>query len=69
MLDENTLQRIYERPDLPSIATAFTEELSGKRQQSVAFRRDLTPSVKSEFIGGEVVMHSADHSVECPQGL
>jgi len=54
----DTLQSLLARPDLPRVARAINESLERERVRRDRFRRELTPSVKAEFIGGETVMHS-----------
>lgn len=54
----DALQSLFERPDLPRIAQTINETLDRERQRREQFRRELTPSVKAEFIAGETIMHS-----------
>lgn len=54
----DTLQSLLARPDLPRLARAINETLQRERVRRERFRRELTPSVKAEFIGGEIVRHS-----------
>ena len=54
----DTLQSLLARPDLPRVAREINETLERERVCRERFRRELTPSVKAEFIGGETVMHS-----------
>lgn len=54
----DTLQSLLARPDLPRVARAINETLERERVRRAYFRRELTPSIKAEFIGGETVMHS-----------
>jgi Uma2 family endonuclease len=54
----DTLQSLLARPDLPRLARAINETLQRERVHRERFRRELTPSVKAEFIGGEIVRHS-----------
>ncbi|MCA9140648.1 MAG: Uma2 family endonuclease [Planctomycetales bacterium] len=58
MLDEPDLESIFASPELPKIAEVINSKLAAERQARLRFRRELTPSVKAEFIAGEVVMHS-----------
>ena len=58
MAQEIDLEPIFARHDLPQIAATINRQLEQERLAREAFRRDLTPSVKAEFIGGKVVMHS-----------
>lgn len=58
MLDDPNLELIFASPELPKIAEAINTKLAAERESRQKFRRDLTPSVKAEFIAGEVVMHS-----------
>ncbi|MEM6366572.1 MAG: Uma2 family endonuclease [Planctomycetota bacterium] len=52
------IQDLVKRPDLPQIAESLNAFLRQERERRDAFRRELDPSVKAEFIGGQVVMHS-----------
>ena len=58
MLDDTELTPLMSRPDLPQIAATINRVLNEERRKRETFRRELTPSVKAEFIGGEIVMHS-----------
>ena len=58
MTNDSELQPILSRPDLPAIAETINARLATERAARERFRRELTPSMKAEFIGGEVVMHS-----------
>ncbi|QDV41260.1 hypothetical protein Enr13x_10980 [Stieleria neptunia] len=58
MLDESNLESIFASPELPKIAEVINSKLAAERKARERFRRELTPSVKAEFIAGEVVMHS-----------
>jgi len=58
MTNETELQPILNRPDLPAIAETINATLEAERRARDEFRRELTPSVKAEFIAGEIVMHS-----------
>ncbi|WP_182870301.1 Uma2 family endonuclease [Rhodopirellula sp. JC639] len=58
MLDESNLESIFASPELPKIAEVLNSKLAAERKARDAFRRELTPSVKAEFIAAEVVMHS-----------
>ena len=58
MLDESNLESIYASPELPKIAEAINLKLAAESQAREKFRRELTPSMKAEFIAGEIVMHS-----------
>ncbi|QEG00722.1 hypothetical protein Mal15_47940 [Stieleria maiorica] len=58
MLDESNLESIFASPELPKIAEVINSKLATERKAREAFRRELPPSVKAEFIAGEVVMHS-----------
>ncbi len=53
-----TLQSLLARPDLPRVARTINETLQREQVRRERFRRELTPSVKAEFIGGEAVEHS-----------
>jgi Uma2 family endonuclease len=52
------MQVLLARPDLPRVARAINETLAREQVRRERFRRELTPSVKAEFIGGEAVRHS-----------
>ncbi|MDV6034551.1 MAG: Uma2 family endonuclease [Phycisphaera sp. RhM] len=58
MLDESNLESILASPELPKIAEVINSQLATEREAREKFRRELTPSVKAEFIAGNVVMHS-----------
>lgn len=58
MLDESNLESIFASPELPKIAEAINSKLAAEREARAKFRRELNPSVKAEFIAGEVLMHS-----------
>ncbi|WP_146578645.1 Uma2 family endonuclease [Neorhodopirellula pilleata] len=58
MLEEFELTSLMSRPDLPRIAATINATLEAERQRRQRFRADLTPSVKAEFIAGQMVMHS-----------
>lgn len=58
MLDESILAPLMSRPDLPQIAATLNRALEQERRKREQFRQDLTPSMKAEFIAGEVIMHS-----------
>ena len=58
MFEEFELSSLMSRPDLPHIAESINSTLREERLRREKFRDELTPSVKAEFIGGEVVMHS-----------
>lgn len=52
----DTLQSLLARPDLPRVAPAINETLERERVRRDRFRRELAPSVKAEFIGGETTV-------------
>lgn len=58
MLHETLLQSLLSRPDLPTLAAELNEIVAHEQKARQEFRRDLTPSMKAEFIAGEVIMHS-----------
>ena len=58
MLNESELTTLMSRPDLPRIAENINAVLRNEQLARENFRHDLTPSMKAEFIAGEVVMHS-----------
>lgn len=58
MLDESELTALMSRPDLPRIAENINAVLRNEQLAREKFRHDLTPSMKAEFIAGEVIMHS-----------
>lgn len=58
MTNESELQPLFSRPDLPAIAETINAKLSAERDARARFRTELTPSMKAEFITGEVIMHS-----------
>ncbi len=58
MLEEFEMASLMSRPDLPRIAECINTTLRDEQHRRAQFRDELTPSVKAEFIGGEVVMHS-----------
>lgn len=58
MQHDTHLTALMSRPDLPAIAASINAALDAEREARNAFRRDLTPSEKKEFIGGQVIVHS-----------
>jgi len=52
------LQTLFARPDLPRIAQTINETLANEQVLRERFRRELTSSVKAEFIAGETIKHS-----------
>ncbi len=58
MLEEFEMASLMSRPDLPRIAECINTTLRDEQQRRAQFRDDLSPSVKAEFIGGAIVMHS-----------
>jgi Uma2 family endonuclease len=52
------LEQIFKRPDAPSIVLQAQERLRAEKLRRKAFYNDITPSIKAEFIEGEVVVHS-----------
>lgn len=58
MLEDFELASLMSRPDLPRIAETINTALRDEQLRREKFRDELTPSMKAEFIAGEVVMHS-----------
>ena len=58
MLEEFEMASLMSRPNLPSIAESINTTLRDEQRRREQFRNDLTPSVKAEFIAGDVIMHS-----------
>jgi len=58
MLEEFEMASLMSRPDLPRIAESINATLRKEQSRREQFRHDLIPSVKAEFIAGEVIMHS-----------
>ncbi len=58
MFDSDILQTLTHRPDLPLLVAQLNQMLAAESQARARFRQQLTPSVKAEFIAGEVVWHS-----------
>ena len=49
---------LLDAPDLPEIVDLLQAKLANEHARRRQFLRDLTPSVKAEFINGQVIMHS-----------
>jgi Uma2 family endonuclease len=49
---------LLDAPDLPEIVDLLQAKLAEEQYRRKQFLRDLTPSMKAEFINGEVLMHS-----------
>lgn len=58
MLEEFELASLMSRPDLPQIAESINTTLRNEQMRREKFRDDLSPSMKAEFIAGEIVRHS-----------
>lgn len=58
MSDDSLLEPLLSRPDLPSLANALNDIVKKEQEARSKFRRELTPSMKAEFIRGEIVVHS-----------
>lgn len=58
MHNDTQLSDLMSRPDLPTIAETINATLDAERRARTAFRDNLTPSEKSEFIGGQVIVQS-----------
>ena len=55
---EAYLAPIRSSPFLPEIADALRREVEAEKQLRARFYKEMTPSEKVEFIGGQVIMHS-----------
>jgi len=55
---ETLLEPLNHSPLLPEIAEALRAKIDRETQRRAEFYRDMTPEDKTEFIDGEVVMHS-----------
>ncbi len=51
-------QKILDSPDAPRQIEALYKTLQEEKQRRHDFREWITPSIKAEFINGEVVLHS-----------
>src|SRR5262245_21295118 len=49
---------LKEAPELALYEQQIHDLLEGERQLREKFRQDLSPSVRAEFINGEVIVHS-----------
>ena len=49
---------LLDSPALPSIVARLQRTLHDETERRQMFRDDLDPSVKAEFINGEIIMHS-----------
>ncbi len=58
MIDSDVIQTLSHRPDLPMLVARLNQMLESERKAREQFRRELTPSVKAEFIAGEIIVHS-----------
>lgn len=52
------LEPLLKRPDLPQLVAALNSQLQREKLARDKFLRELTPDMKAEFIGGEVILHS-----------
>lgn len=52
------LKRLLDAPDLPQIVEQANEQLQKELKRRDEFREWVSPSVKAEFINGEVILHS-----------
>ena len=52
------LEPLLKRPDLPQLVAALNSQLQHEKLARDKFLRELTPNMKAEFIGGEMIMHS-----------
>ena len=58
MIESEVFQKLTHRPDLPILVAQLNQFMDAERKARLQFRQDITPSVKAEFIAGEVIMHS-----------
>jgi Uma2 family endonuclease len=52
------LDQIFKRPDAPAIIEQAQERMRDEKERRKAFYNDISPSVKAEFIEGELIVHS-----------
>ena len=52
------LEPLLARPDLPQLVAMLNDQLQQERERREQFIRDLEPDRKTEFIAGEVILHS-----------
>ncbi len=52
------VEKIMEMPSAPKVLDSLQHALEEEQRKREQFYKDLTPSVKAEFINGEVIIHS-----------
>ncbi len=55
---DTLLEPLLQRPDLPQLVAQLTSQLEREKLARDEFLRELTPDMKAEFIGGEMILHS-----------
>ncbi|MBK1834873.1 Uma2 family endonuclease [Roseibacillus ishigakijimensis] len=55
---EELLEPLRHSPELPQVVDALQRQLAEERQRRQEFYQEMTPEEKTEFIDGEVVLHS-----------
>ncbi len=58
VLDKSLLDSILDRPDAPRIIAQASDVLSKERKKRQKFYREVTENDKTEFIQGQIVIHS-----------
>ena len=58
MYSEEFYQRLMDRPNADLIVQRAADQLAYEAEDRKSFRKWLTPSVKAEFINGQIIMHS-----------
>lgn len=58
MYTDDFYDMLMDRPDADRIVEQARADLKEEAKDRAAFRRWLTPSVKAEFINGQIIMHS-----------
>lgn len=58
MMDETLYDNILQRRDLPLLVERVNHAWNAEKIARVAFRDELTPSIKAEFILGKTILHS-----------
>jgi Uma2 family endonuclease len=58
MTSAEAIQELLASPELPIAVERLSTALESEKQLRAKFYEEITPSMKAEFINGEVVMHS-----------
>lgn len=58
MYSEAFYNQLMQLPDADRVVRRAVDQLAYEEKDRIAFRKWLTPSVKAEFINGQIIMHS-----------